>query len=325
MSIPVSKRAISILIVALCGILIPNASFADTKTRVKLNGKFYPVFFNDGDSFRVLRGDLKDSKARLAGFNTLESYGPVHSWGDWTTKELYVVAKLGTKNAQKGIWECTSDLSKDTYGRYLWKCPDLSEDQIRKGLAHALNITSNSSPKRYVDAQRDAVKARRGIWAHGVPEYVLTSLHSVAERSGDRPAYNRLVSVVDGHSLKWKHRDVYEECQDVCWEPKRSEQVERFIVRFTRLLKKELDSSTQTALDEVIQNDTTFTQKMDESLTQNTLLTFSNTPFKAQADSVFKSMATAGWVEAANSQIKTCMIYVDFRRRFGADRAVCLK
>jgi hypothetical protein len=64
---------------------------------------------------------------------------------------------------------------------------------------------------------------------------------------------------------------------------------------------------------------------MDESLTQNTLLTFSNTPFKAQADSVFKSMATAGWVEAANSQIKTCMIYVDFRRRFGADRAVCLK
>ena len=68
MSIPVSKRAISILIVALCGILIPSASFADTKTRVKLNGKFYPVFFNDGDSFRVLRGDLKDSKSTSGGY-----------------------------------------------------------------------------------------------------------------------------------------------------------------------------------------------------------------------------------------------------------------
>ena len=320
-----SKLIPSFLTFILCTFLIASSSFAETKTRVKLNGKFYPVYFNDGDSFRVLRGDLKDSKARLAGFNTLESYGPVHSWGDWTTKELYVVAKLGTKNAQKGIWECTSDLSKDTYGRYLWVCPTLSEDQIRKGLAHALNITSESSPKRYVDAQREAVQARRGIWAHGVPEYVLTSIHSVNERSGDRPAYNRLVSVVDGHSMKWKHRDVYDECQNVCWEPKRSEQVDRFMTRFLRLLKKEVDESTQALIDEKLKDKETLIQKLDQSLSQKTLLLFQDESFKTQANSVFETMKTAGWVDAANSQLKTCMIYVDFRRRFGADRAVCLK
>ena len=46
-------------------------------TRVFLNGAPAPVYFNDGDTFRVLGGRFSGMRARLAGFNTLESYGNV--------------------------------------------------------------------------------------------------------------------------------------------------------------------------------------------------------------------------------------------------------
>ena len=67
---------------------------AEPASQVFLNGVPTPVFFNDGDSFRILEGPLKGTKARLAGFNTLESYGPVHQWGGWHAKELYAIAKM---------------------------------------------------------------------------------------------------------------------------------------------------------------------------------------------------------------------------------------
>ena len=46
---------------------------------------------------------------------------------------------------------------------------------------------------------------------------------------------------------------------------------------------------------------------------------------RAAGEAAFKALESAGWVEAAHSDLKTCMLYVDFRRRFGASRAVCLK
>lgn len=63
---------------------------AESQTKIILNGKPVPVHFNDGDSFRVLAGEFKDAKARLFGYNTLESYGAVHQWGTWDAHELYV-------------------------------------------------------------------------------------------------------------------------------------------------------------------------------------------------------------------------------------------
>ena len=62
----------------------------------------------------------------------------------------------------------------------------------------------------YLNAQRDAIKNRRGMWANGVPKYVLTSLHSVDERPNQNWAYNRLVSTHDGHSERWIHGETYE-------------------------------------------------------------------------------------------------------------------
>jgi endonuclease YncB( thermonuclease family) len=183
-------------------------------TKVYLNGIPTPVYFSDGDSFLVLGGIHKGSRARLAMFNTLEVHGPVHSWGTWTGKELYINSKKATLNARRGVWHCTGDLEKDTYGRLLWYCLDLAVDQVRKGLAHAMSITKQPARPELIEAQRQAIAEKRGMWSQGVPNFVLTSLHSVSE--GRNPAYNRLVSTRDGHSEKMKHSDVYEECQKVC-------------------------------------------------------------------------------------------------------------
>ena len=312
------SSVLSIIAVMTLMISTPHQVGATPKTRVTLNGKSAPVFFNDGDSFRVLAGSLKGSKARLAGFNTLESYGAVHSWGSWTKKELYALAKMGTYNAREGIWECTSDLSKDTYGRYLWVCPDLVVDQIKKGYAHAMSVTSAPAKPAAVAAQRDAVKNKRGIWAHGVPEYVLTSIHSATERSDDRPSYNRLVSSVDGHSLKWKHRDTYEECYDVCWKPSKADRYQRFAQRWSK--HAEVSSWIEAYDDDArLKLATALLDKAD------TEKLWREPSHKKAGLSAFEEMRSAGWVDAAHSDIETCMLYVDFRRRFGASRAVCLK
>ena len=125
---------------------------AEPRTRVVVNGEPAPVFFNDGDSFRVLDGKLEGTKARLMGFNTLESFGPVHQWGDWTHKELYVLAKMATLNGRRGGWRCDSDLDRDTYGRALFDCPQLVLDQLRKGLAHTMTVTAESAAAPLVAA-----------------------------------------------------------------------------------------------------------------------------------------------------------------------------
>lgn len=188
----------------------------EPSSKVYLNGVPTPVFFNDGDSFRVLSGPLQGSKARLAGFNTLESYGGVHRWGQWHPMELYVLAKKATLNARRGVWHCSSDMSQDTYGRTLWHCPDLARDQISKGLAHAMMPDQRVADASYMQMQQQAMQEKRGIWAHGVPEFILTSLHSANEDPLYGEQYNRLVSTKDGHSEKWTHRETYEECQMVC-------------------------------------------------------------------------------------------------------------
>jgi hypothetical protein len=109
-------------------------------------------------------------------------------------------------------------MSKDGYGRVLWHCPDLAVDQIRKGLAHAMTVTKKGADRTFLAAQQEAMKNRVGMWAHGVPEFVLTSTHSISEDSRRSTTYNRLVSTQDGHSEKWIHSDRYAECEKVCHE-----------------------------------------------------------------------------------------------------------
>ena len=202
------------LLIAL-GILTSSACIAEPLSRVFLNGRPSPVYFNDGDSFTVKGGPLNGTKARLSGFNTLESFGAAHRWGTWQPSELYIVAKMGALNARQGEWHCDSDMKRDGYGRILWHCPDLIEDDIRKGLAHAMSITAEPAPAKQLELQKLAQAEKRGMWAKGIPKFILTSLHSADEGAG-ADTYNRLISTEDGHTEKWMHQDNYKECAEIC-------------------------------------------------------------------------------------------------------------
>lgn len=298
---------------------------AEPATRVFLNGVPAPVYFNDGDSFRVLSGKFQGTKARLGGYNTLESYGKAHQWGKWTAQEMFVLAKMATNHAKKGTWRCTSDGKTDTYGRMLFWCPELAEDLIRRGLAHVLSVDESPGNEKLIEAQKEAIAARRGIWAHGVPNYVLTSLHSIAEDSEGRNAYNRLVSTVDGHSLKWIHDEEYPECATVCDDGGESKSR---IERAVNALKGDPTAGPMVAgaggskaYDkddlELLVSDYARGKELAKRMRKPEHLP----AFKAVLDGLKQN----GELGRDVGETPACMIYVDFKRRFGGGRAECLK
>ena len=291
---------------------------AESQTKVILNGKAVPVHFNDGDSFRVLAGDYKDAKARLSGYNTLESYGPVHQWGGWTFHELYVIAKMGTYNARDGVWDCETDGSTDTYGRILVWCPELAEEQIRKGYAHALFVGQDPIPE-LVAAQREAIAKRRGIWAHGVPPFILTSLHSKEEDTTGHGTYNRLVSAEDGHSVMWRHQNRYQECDRVCHylysvdaaaidalvtEAKADAKISPFLAGLD-------DATVRSVLEEFARF-----RHIDHGVAEDK---------RDDLDDLLTAWADAGKFGKQTKSESACMLHVPFERRFGGGRAECLK
>lgn len=304
-------RLIATALIVIGAISMPSTPVAEPATKVYLNGKPAPVYFNDGDSFRVLGGEHIGTRARLAGFNTLETFGPVHQWGDWHAKELYTLSKAATLNAARGVWSCKSDFDTDTYGRTLWYCRDLAIDQIRRGLAHALSINFDPADPDFMAAQRQAMENKRGIWAHGTPAYVITSLHSVSE--GRNPAYNRLVSTRDGHSAKWAHNDNYTECQNVCRE------------------ERDVPDETIDALaKELLQDENLASLGMDK-LSQ-AIGDFARLGYyggiedqEAALKEKLESFERDGRFGEAKTVPGSCHIYVEFLRRYGVGQAECLK
>ena len=291
----------------------------EPSTMVILNGQSVPVFFNDGDSFRVLGGSMKGSKARLAGFNTLESHGPVHQWGDWTVKELYVLAKMATLHARRGKWVCKSDGKTDTYGRMLTFCPGLAKSLIERGLAHAMTVTDKPSPKALLKAQRQAMQAKRGIWAHGRPAFVLTSLHSVEEDVEGRGTYNRLVSSHDGHSVKWRHTDKYTECQTVCQQVYSVDETK--VSSVAAYLKA--DSPLATMLGSLGDNKVkTMVRTYARFRHVNRVIPKKK---RAQVKKVLDKLAADGQFGQQESSNGSCVVHVPFERRFGGTRAECLR
>jgi endonuclease YncB( thermonuclease family) len=290
---------------------------ADAVTRVFINGHPTPVSFNDGDSFRPSDGELMGQQCRLIGYNTLESFGPAHQWGDWHPYELYINAKLATVHARRGTWHCNFDGQFDTYGRAALDCPDLAVDMIRHGYAMAYMVDDHPSRPEYLRAQREAIRARRGMWAHGVPEFVMTSVHSFDE-DRDRPwHYNRLISTRDGHSESMQHRDTYGECQWVC--------------------NQETVIDPQAAHDvaRALRADTT-TGPLVADLSNLVLMEFvsrfaRNGVLPAYADPAVSDVLTAALTAERDSghtpvhaERGSCGIYVPFERRYGRSRASCL-
>ena len=318
LSRPLSILAISLIALALSAASSAPAQANETPTLAYLNGTATAVFFNDGDSFRVLAGPMKGTKARLKGFNTLESYGPVHAWGGWTAKEMSRWAKLGTMNARKGIWNCESkDMKKDGYGRILWDCRDLAIDQIRKGLAHAMTVTKDPAEPDLLEAQAAAIRDRVGIWAHGVPDFVLTSLHSLDEGRGDK-TYNRTVSSRDGHSKKWYHQQTLVECQSACTP---SIPDEAAVKRLAQAIKGNEAHQAITAM-------YVYEGALEAAITGFVAIGFlepiPDESLRVTFESILLNVVKRGELSQGGAPV-ACMTHVDFKRRFGATKAKCLK
>jgi endonuclease YncB( thermonuclease family) len=196
----------------------PSVSEAPTPAEptVILDGVSIAVEWDDGDTFHGKTADGTKIKARLAGYNTLESYGPVHQWGEWTEKELYAFAKESGVFASKTVWECTDTKKGGGYGRVLVDCPELRRAMLENGFAHPFSV-GGPAPEADLKAMKTGMDNKAGIWAKGTPKTVITSLHSQDEKP-DKEVYNRICDLTTGECGESVHTDVYETCQKVCIE-----------------------------------------------------------------------------------------------------------
>ncbi len=181
---------------------------------VVLDGVATRVRWIDGDTFRVLEGAHEGTRSRLDGYNTLESYGPVHRWGTWSPGELLENARAATAIARAGRWTCSTRGRQDRYGRILVSCPDAAAELVRTG--HALVFAVDEAPDAaLVELQRLAQRRRLGMWAKGVPPRIVTSVHSI-EEAGAREAYDRVVDSATGEARRVPHARAYRTCEQVC-------------------------------------------------------------------------------------------------------------
>ena len=181
---------------------------------ILLRGKATQVLWHDGDTFSFVAGRLKGKSARLVGYNTLESYGPVHRWGEWTPGELQILASRAKDAAAKGVWSCSTQRKKDTYGRLLVDCPDARRALITAGLAHVFAYEGDPDPEDMA-AQRTARVEQTGIWEKGRPEQIVTNVS--ADESGR--VFLRVVYSRTGATEVRHQRKDYEVCDEICEGP----------------------------------------------------------------------------------------------------------
>lgn len=186
---------------------------------VVLNGEKIQVNWTDGDSFKIKEGKFKGAGTRLQGYNTLEAYGPVHRWGEWTAHELFELAEDSAAHAAMKTWECTTDEKKDGYGRLLVNCPELTKHMVLDGYAMVYSVDGPVDPA-LLELQQQSIKNKSGMWKKGAPKGVVTSLHSLGEpdSNGAVTAYNRVADTRTGAAAKREHQQRYDTCQEVCEE-----------------------------------------------------------------------------------------------------------
>lgn len=184
---------------------------------IVLNGEKTEVRWTDGDSFNFKSGPHKGKGTRLQGYNTLEAFGPVHRWGEWTAKELYDIAKGASQVAATQEWECTTDGKEDGYHRLLVNCPKLTEEMILKGVAMPYSVDGSSTPE-LLAAMKRAQAEKAGMWAKGVAKGIVTSVHSWGEEGQHGDPYNRVLDTRTGKAEVRKHQKRYETCEEVCEE-----------------------------------------------------------------------------------------------------------
>lgn len=180
---------------------------------VMLDGRLLRVRWLDGDTFHS--AGRPRIKARLEGYNTLENYGPVHRWGTWTARELDRINDQASALARSRTWRCETLPEGGGYGRALVRCEDFARALLLRGLAHTYSIRGPADA-RWNAWQHQAQRKKKGIWAKGIPAYLVTSVHSRNARY--RNAYIRLISTRDGSSKKIEHNQRFRTCEWVCRE-----------------------------------------------------------------------------------------------------------
>jgi len=197
----------------LIGVALAGPAQAPTKSNatIVLDGELVPVQWVDGDTFEVSSTGVK---ARLDGFNTLESYGPVHKFGPGPAA-LYGTANAATELAKSQSWTCNKQGDDGGYGRIGVDCPDLRRAMLEQGLAHVFAVKGPASEMN-LKFQASGITAKAGMWSQGAPEGIVTSAHSLSEKEGATEHYNRVMRVSDGSAAKQMHSNVYEPCTWVC-------------------------------------------------------------------------------------------------------------
>lgn len=178
---------------------------------VVLDGAKVAVHWDDGDTFTVVG---KGTKARLDGFNTLESYGAVHRFGPGEDA-LYNLAKKAGKVAMESVWNCTTQEGSGGYGRVRVACPELRKTMLQTGLGHVFSVGGPADEAGLAD-QRVAVEAGLGMWEGGAPTGLVTSVHSLDEKPGQSSTYNRILNLETGEAAKHAHAKVHAACSWVC-------------------------------------------------------------------------------------------------------------
>lgn len=196
----------------------PNPDKHDTPGALFLNDVKTDVVWTDGDSFKIKSGEYKGHGTRLQRYNTLEAFGPVHSWGTWTPRELYDIAKASSSVAASQEWHCTTDGKVDGYKRLLIDCPEGAKEMIKTGHAMVYAVEGAKPDPELLKVQADAQKRKVGMWAKGVPKGIVSSIHSKGEdgEGSEKEAYNRVVDTRTGEAHVRKHDETYETCQTVC-------------------------------------------------------------------------------------------------------------
>lgn len=207
------KTMTTTLAMMFCAFSALNAANRNTM-EIYLDNAKTKVRFVDGDTIKVLEGEFERTYARIMAINSLETYGPVHSFAHTDADYLLTIAHEATSFATASTWHCHSEKRRDVYNRLLIKCDDLAKAMLTQGLAHAYSISDKPAPAEYLAAQKKAQTAHRGMWKYDVPDYIVTSLHSKEESA--RQNYNRLISTKDGTTLKMFHKENYKICQNVC-------------------------------------------------------------------------------------------------------------
>jgi len=150
------------------------------------------------------------------------------------------------------------------------------------------------------------------MWAHGTPEFIMTSAHSFSEEPLTAPVYDRFVHIASGKSMKWYHKTDYKECETVCYDPP------RVLASQLPKLAKELAKQSLSITPKKLAN---HIQEMNHSHSNTMLLNSGGGLTLSQAIERYANDNSL----STNRPEPSCITYVNYKRRYGQGKAYCLR